>query len=177
MRRKQVGCFTLIIAGLLLVGGCNAERTREEKSDFLQEKVAVSDRDGNKIAVTQETKKPQEENVVDIDLTQMSSTMVYAEVYNMMVAPEAYEGKKIKLDGSYYAEFFEETGKYYHFIVIDDATACCQQGMEFLWNGEYSYPDDYPEVDAQIEITGTFTHYKELGEIYYCIVTNEIAVV
>ena len=176
MSRKQTMCFAFIIVGLSLFGGCAAEGRRESQSDLLQEKVAVADSGGNEIASTQETKKSQNGKVVDIDLTQMSSTMVYAEVYNMMVDPQAYEGKKIKLGGSYYAEFFEETGKYYHFIVIDDATSCCQQGMEFLRNGEYSYPDDYPESDAQIEIAGTFTHYEELGEIYYCVVTDDIIV-
>ena len=32
----------------------------------------------------------------------LSSTMVYSEVYNMMVDPESYIGKTVKMDGSTY---------------------------------------------------------------------------
>ncbi|MBO6282705.1 MAG: hypothetical protein J6M63_02110, partial [Pseudobutyrivibrio sp.] len=33
---------------------------------------------------------------VDLDLTTLSSTMVYSEVFNMMMEPMAYEGQTIK---------------------------------------------------------------------------------
>ena len=36
---------------------------------------------------------------VDLDLTVLSSTMVYSEVYNMMNEPEPYEGKMVKMQG------------------------------------------------------------------------------
>ena len=36
---------------------------------------------------------------VDLDLTVLSSTMVYSEVFKMMMAPEEYEGTTIKMDG------------------------------------------------------------------------------
>ena len=42
---------------------------------------------------------------VDIDLTRMSGTMVYAQVFQMVTEPEKYVGKRIKMKGvfsSYY---------------------------------------------------------------------------
>ena len=36
----------------------------------------------------------------DVDLTTLSSTMVYSEVYNMMCEPDRYLGKRIKMNGS-----------------------------------------------------------------------------
>ena len=38
---------------------------------------------------------------VDFDLTRLSSTMVYSEVYNMMNAPGDYIGKTIKMTGQF----------------------------------------------------------------------------
>ena len=54
---------------------------------------------------------------IDIDLTGFSSTMIYAEVYNMMVSPEDYIGKTIKMNGlfSYYHD--EDTDNEYFFCI------------------------------------------------------------
>lgn len=37
---------------------------------------------------------------IDVDLTQLSSTMIYAEVYNMMVTPDEYVGKTVRMEVS-----------------------------------------------------------------------------
>ena len=60
---------------------------------------------------------------IDVDLTVLSSTMVYSEVYNMMVSPEAYIGKTVKMEGlcAYYND--EQTGNDYYTCIIQDATA------------------------------------------------------
>lgn len=110
----------------------------------------------------------------DVDLTSLSSTMVYAEVYNMMNEPNRYMGKTVKVRGQYYANYFEDAKQYYHFIVVADATACCQQGLEFIWSGEHTYPDDYPEDGTLIEVTGVYGSYKELGETYYYLAVDDI---
>lgn len=109
-----------------------------------------------------------------VDLTVLSSTMVYAEVYNMMSYPEDYMGKTIKMIGLYYPGYFEETKKTYHFAVISDAAACCSQGIEFMWNGEHKYPDDYPAEGSIIVVTGIFSSYKEGEETYYYVAADEI---
>jgi hypothetical protein len=110
----------------------------------------------------------------DVDLTALSSTMVYAEVYNMMTSPDDYIGKTIKMSGPYYASYYEETEQYYHYVVIEDATACCQQGLEFVWSGEHSYPADYPDDNTRVEVTGVFDSYEELGTTYYHLVVDDI---
>lgn len=111
---------------------------------------------------------------IDIDLTIMSSTMVYVEVYNMMTQPEDYLGKTIKVRGEYYVSYYDVTEQYYHFVVIADATACCTQGLEFVWQGEHIYPEDYPADGKEIELTGVFSSYEEEGITYYCIDTDTI---
>ena len=110
------------------------------------------------------------DGTVDYDLTQMSSDMVYATVYQMMVTPEEYEGKKFRIDGNFYATYYEATKKYYFYCIIQDAAACCAQGMEFVWgNGSHIYPDDYPAENAEIVVDGIFETYKEEGDSnLYC---------
>lgn len=116
------------------------------------------------------------DGVPDVDLTSMSSTMVYAEVSNIMTNPDKYFGKRIKIGGLYYASYFDETDLYYHYVIISDATACCKQGIEFIWKGEHTYPDDYPEEDAIVEIIGIFGKYDELDKTYYYLSVDSIKV-
>jgi len=111
-----------------------------------------------------------------VDLTVLSSTMVYAEVYNMMTSPGDYEGKTIKAKGTYQAEYYEPTAQYYHFVNIADAAACCAQGLEFVWTGDHAYPDDYPENFTWIEVAGVFERYEELGETWYRLMADDVVV-
>lgn len=98
---------------------------------------------------------------VDIDLTVMDSDMIYATIYQILSEPESYEGKTIKAKGLYTSSYYEETGQYYHFIVIEDATACCSQGLEFVWEDGTHGLEEYPEDQAEIIVTGTFETYTE----------------
>lgn len=101
---------------------------------------------------------------IDIDLTRLSSTMVYSEVYNMMNTPENYVGKMVRMNGKLAVYKYPERN--YYTCIIKDATACCQQGMEFLWAGNHKYPDDYPNEGDGIIVTGVFDIYYE-GENKY----------
>ncbi len=114
-----------------------------------------------------------EEGSVDIDLTQMSSIMIYSEVYNIMINPEDYLGKTIKICGPYYASYWEDTDKYYHYVIINDATACCSSGLEFIWeDNSHKYPEEYPKDETEIELVGRFDSYEELGQTYYYLATD-----
>ena len=108
---------------------------------------------------------------LDVDLTALSSTMVYSEVYNMMVMPEDYIGKTVKMEGIFSSFCDESTGKYYFACIIMDATACCSQGIEFELEGDHKYPEDYPEPGDEVCVVGTFDTYQE-GEYTYCTLRN-----
>ena len=111
---------------------------------------------------------------VDLDLSVMSGTIVYAQVYNLMYEYETWLGKTIRIAGYYSA--FEDTarGVVYHACVIPDATACCAQGIEFIWAGEHNWPDDYPEEGTQIVVTGRLDVYEEDGYLYLHLVDAEL---
>ena len=104
---------------------------------------------------------------IDVDLTQLSSTMVYSEVSNMTMAPGDYIGKTVLMNGT--CATFEDiaTGQVYYACVIADATACCAQGIEFELTDDYAYPDDYPAVEEEIIVTGVFDTYQEGAYTYF----------
>lgn len=187
-------CMVLLLCILLITGCSNKKGTdgkgvnntnsiekvidnqianEDGKTETTESEKASSDVESNKD--TEDTISEAEnvrdtDETVDYDLTQMSSDMVYATVYQMMVTPEEYEGKTFRIDGNFYATYYEVTKKYYFYCIIQDATACCAQGMEFVWDdGSHIYPDEYPEDNAEIVVEGTFETYKEEGDSnMYC---------
>lgn len=123
------------------------EETEETSSANLEEKFAIDEDTSG-------------DPSVDLDLTALSSTMIYSEVFNMMMAPDEYEGQTIKMDGNCAVYIDEETGKKYYACVVQDATQCCSQGLEFVLSDEYD-ESDYPENGDEITIKGTFSTYTE----------------
>jgi len=103
---------------------------------------------------------------VDVDLTEMSPTMVYSEVYNMMMTPEDYVGKSVRMNGMYVSFYEEENDFRYFACIVKDATACCSQGIEFVLTEDYRYPEDYPEDGDDIVVTGVFDTYMEGSDMY-----------
>ena len=103
---------------------------------------------------------------VDVDLTVLSSTMVYSEVYNMMYYPEDYIGKEIKMTGLLSAYHDEENGMDYYACIIQDATACCAQGIEFQPDPEAAAEADFPVMGDEVTVKGIFDLYEEDGYTY-----------
>lgn len=193
-------CMVLFLCILLITGCSNKKGTNgkgvnntnsiekvidnqianeDGKTETTESEKASSDVESNKdiedtISGAENVRDTDE--TVDYDLTQMSSDMVYATVYQMMVTPEEYEGKTFRIDGNFYATYYEATKKYYFYCIIQDATACCAQGMEFIWDdGSHIYPDEYPEDNAEIVVEGTFETYREDGdENLYCRLSDAI---
>ena len=146
----------------------NEQINNENKDKTTDNKNLLSSNDSSKgtenvIKDTEGTQKTK--GTVDYDLTQMSSDLVYATVYQMMVTPEEYEGKMFRIDGNFYAAYYKATKKYCFYCLIQDATACCGQRMEFVWgDGTHIYPEEYPEDNAEIVVEGIFETYREEGE-------------
>ncbi len=142
------------------------ESATETKTDTREGKEAAETEAGNKMPASQTG-----EEGIDVDLTALSSTMVYSEVYQMMIAPEDYIGKTVKMSGLFALYHDEAQDKNYYACIIQDATACCAQGIEFVLTEDYVYPDDYPEPGGEICVSGVFDTYRE-GEGIYCTLRN-----
>lgn len=104
---------------------------------------------------------------IDIDLTTMSSSMVYSQVYSMTIDPQSYIGKTVKMKGQFAYYHDETTGADYFACVVQDATACCAQGLEFSLKGEHTFPDDYPQEGEEVCVIGEFSTYEEAGYVYF----------
>jgi hypothetical protein len=138
----------IIIAALCLISGCSGSVNAVDVSEDADE--------------------------VDIDFTELTSNLVYAEIYNIMQRPGDYMGQTFKLTGPYYADYYDVTGQTYHFVLIMDALACCQQGLEFRWNGSHRFPEDYPGEMEDIALTGTWDSYDEDGRTYYYLQVDDV---
>lgn len=101
---------------------------------------------------------------VDVDLTTLSSTMVYAEVFNMMMSPDDYIGKTIRMTGIFTVYQDPETKQVYCGVIVEDATACCAQGFDLVMPEERSYPQDYPAPESEITVVGTLQADRTLEE-------------
>lgn len=122
----------------------------------------------NSKTTTKITETTTEAKSVDLDLTELSSTLIYSEVYNMLITPDDYKGKIIKMKGLFNQYTDEQTGETYNAVIIPDATACCQQGLEFELSDKTN-PNF--EQGAEITVVGTFDTYSE-GELLYCHLKN-----
>ena len=118
---------------------------------------------------------------VDVDLTVLSSTMVYSEVYNMLYNdPAHYLGKTVKARGGFSIYQLVTDGVLQpdpvsYACIISDAAACCAEGMEFVLEGDLTYPDDYPELGTEITVIGEFQSYEENGMTWYHLVNARLA--
>ncbi|MBR3885567.1 MAG: hypothetical protein IKJ33_03785 [Clostridia bacterium] len=113
--------------------------------------------------------KPEEDTIdqptIDIDLSSMSSTMMYSYVSNMIEKPNDYKGKYVKAKGVHKSYTNNKTNITYHAILIYDSTTCCSQALEFVLEDETKYPS----IDQTITIEGTFGTYTEGNNTYCCL--------
>ena len=111
-------------------------------------------------------------NRVDIDLTKMSSTMVYSMVFQMVTEPQKFVGKRIKMKGAFSSYYDEESKRRFFGCVIKDALACCSQGLAFETFKPRKFPSEYPSEGSSITIVGTFEFEKEEDGIGFPIIKN-----
>ncbi len=77
---------------------------------------------------------------IDIDLTRMSSTMVYAQVNQMVTEPVKFIGKRIRMKGVFSSYYDQETKKRYYGCVIEGGKITIIGDFEMAEDGEDAYP-------------------------------------
>lgn len=101
---------------------------------------------------------------VDVDLTILSSTMVYAEVFNMTMSPDDYIGKIIRMTGIFTVYQDPETKQVYCGVIVQDATACCAQGFDIVMPENAVYPQDYPPAESEVTVVGELQVDRSMEE-------------
>lgn len=116
-------------------------------------------------------------NKIDVDLNNLNANVVYAQVFQMMTEPDKFIGKRIRMSGQFNVYAAQEGNPSgvteYYAIIIADAQACCQQGIEFVWPG-HTYPEGFPEVKSNASVTGIFEVYTEDGKKYCRLVADTV---
>ena len=102
---------------------------------------------------------------VDVDLTTMSSTMVYSYVADMLANPDDYKGQIVRMDGD-----SNTTHGNTHSCIVYDALGCCTEGIEYVLSDEDA---DYPEDGDGITVVGTFATYTK-GDSKYFVLINAV---
>ena len=184
---KQLFCLLLAVCMMASLCACGKGREKDAESDTLSSNEEAS-ASAESIPVPEDQQSPEESEQlqsyagkVDVDLTVLSSTMVYSEVYNMLYYDqESYYGKTVKANGIFaiyqmVVDGVTQPDPVAYACIIADATACCAEGMEFVLEGDYTYPDDYPELGAEITVIGEFQSYEENGMTWYHLVNARLA--
>ena len=190
---KRLFCLLLAVCMMVSLCACGkgSEKDAGNDTSSSNEKSSAS---AESIPTPKEQETPDEQQTpeepeqtqtsadgVDVDLTVLSSTMVYSEVYNMLYNdPAHYLGKTVKAKGTFSLYQLVTDGVLQpdpvaYACIIADATACCAEGMEFVLEGDYTYPDDYPELGAEITVIGEFQSYEENGMTWYHLVNARLA--
>lgn len=116
-------------------------------------------------------------NKIDVDLNNLNANVVYSQVFLMMTEPDKFIGKRIRMSGQFNVYAAQEGNPSgvteYYAIIIADAQACCQQGIEFVWPG-HTYPEGFPEVKSNASVTGIFEVYEENGKKYCRLVADTV---
>lgn len=152
------------MACLCLLTACGS--TEQAQRDLLEELSPGST--SNSLATNPSQTLSTTEGI-DVDLAQLSTTMVYSQIYQMQFYPDNYEGKTVRIFGQFFVYTHPDTGQEYYTIMVIDATGCCIQGMEFVLKEGL----EYPPVDSYVMLTGEFQTYEEYDYTYFHLVNAE----
>ena len=140
--------FLIFVLTCLVFAGCQKKQnngiTLEPLNDFNR---ADEDFDST-------TAGPLEIKKVDIDLSMLNYNIASAQIFNMLIETDSYLGKTVRIKGQFFSNYDEDNKVRHYSVLIWDATACCQTGLQFIPRGNPVYPDDFPEEMADMEITG-----------------------
>lgn len=94
--------------------------------------------------------------------------MVYATVFDIVSQPDSYIGKTIRMEGIY-NEFTDPDSNITHKdCIVQDATQCCAQGIEFLTDDTGFTPEQ------KITVVGRFGKYDNNGTPYYALLNAKV---
>lgn len=172
MHGIKIQLYLLALGLVLLLAACQAapeikESGGRESSSTPQVDITTTAGIAPETKLSQTTAQSTgaEEGIYDLDLTGMGSSLVYANVYDMMMNPSKYLGKHIRIRGNFATASVGDV--VYFACIIPDATACCSQGLEFVLAKERAYPAEYPKEGTEITISGIFDIYYEGNQAYF----------
>lgn len=184
---KRLFCLLLAVCMMVFLCSCGKDGGKDAGNDASSSNEESS-ASTESIPTPEDQQSPEESEQlqssadgVEVDLTVLSSTMVYSEVYNMLYNdPAHYLGKTVKAKRMFSIYQLVTDGVLQpdpvsYACIISDAAACCAEGMEFVLKDDLAYPEDYPELGAEITVIGEFQSYEENGMTWYHLVNARLA--
>ena len=165
-RRALARLGSAILAFALLATIPNALISCKGKSTTNNSGLQAASEAKAQTTVSRQSSADLDPSKIDLDLTKMSATMIYSTMFDMLVMAEDYVDKNIKVKGWFETYTDPQTAELYYAVVVPDATACCQQGLEFVWPGNHTYPDDFPQPGEDVTITGFYKLIENDGITY-----------
>lgn len=148
MKRRKI--FILLILPIIILSFVSCNKIKDKKSSANNNQAPVQNtnfENGAKNTSKRDSKKSDY-----IDISTLSGTAAYAQVYGIISESKRYEGKTIKLKGTF--QTYSENGKTYFACIVSDTAGCCVQGLEFEPLKKYSYPKDFPKPEETITVKG-----------------------
>ena len=166
MKKIFLICVNLLI--LFSLSSCKEKSAVVETSFAIPENALPVEEEtaiAQNAATSPKTATASDGTKVDYDLSEMNSNMVYAEVFNMMIEPEIYDDKVVKMKGNFaiYENSPTANGGRSYAVIISDALACCQTGIEF----KYDFAGNEPKEGDIITVTGVYVTAMLPGDIVF----------
>lgn len=108
--------------------------------------------------------KKEKAGKADIDLCSENRDNDYNSFLKLLINPEDFDGKTVKLHGTF--SINKNGGKNYYICSPSTKSGSASQGMEFTLSKDYKYPDDFPAPGEEITIFGKFEFYEEYHKSY-----------
>lgn len=98
---------------------------------------------------------------IDYPLSSLSDQKAFDTTQVILDNPTEFEGKSIRIKGTFYKGSLNGDGKTHYFVVLSDPASCCAATKTaFAWDGEL------PSLNSAITVTGTFVAKKSNGNTY-----------
>ena len=101
-----------------------------------------------------------------LDLTGLSETMLYAEVGHINASPGEYEGREIRMTGTFAA--YEARDGMQYVCSAYDAAGCCFEPLQFVLRDAAPWPEGYPAEGETITVRGILETYSYNEYMTYC---------
>ena len=155
--KKFFICSLLIFSVIIFLSCTKREKKSDSQEAFQSQEIEIQN--NNNIEKNESLSEKPAEKKIDIDLSKMSKDMVYAAVFQFMCESESYEGKVIRIEGTYTSFDDEQDSSKIDYCVVTDALSCCWTGIEFELAPEYAELEEQLVEEKNIIVTGKFENY------------------
>ena len=146
---------------LILISSCSKNKKTSIEEPKTEQTVVTTSIDSAEKDSALKATTPK----IDFDLSNMNYNMISSITFEMLIEPEKYTDKTVKISGQFYTEVEKEVR--YYSAIIWDATLCCPAGMDFIPPSTMKFPDDFPPEETQITVTGTLREKPEDGNLLF----------